>query len=82
MTDRGTYLKFKRKLDLVACVQSPQELANPYGILVVNPIKHPAIQVDLAHALVDYLISEEAQRLIQEYKIEGEQLFYPLRLEK
>ncbi len=80
LADRGTYLKFKDKIELVSLVQSPEELANPYGILVVNPAKHPAIKDALAQAFVDFLISPVTQRLIREFKIEGEQLFYPLHL--
>ncbi|MBI82596.1 MAG: tungsten ABC transporter substrate-binding protein [Planctomycetaceae bacterium] len=80
LADRGTYLKFKDKINLVPLVQSPEELANPYGILVVNPAKHPAIKGALAQKFVDFLISPATQRLIREYKIEGEQLFYPLHL--
>jgi tungstate transport system substrate-binding protein len=80
LADRGTYLKFKDKIELVSLVQSPEELANPYGILVVNPAKHPAIKDAFAQAFVDFLISPATQRLIREFKIEGEQLFYPLHL--
>jgi len=81
LSDRGTYLKFRDKISLVSLVQSPEELRNPYGALLVNPAKHPAIQADLAGAFVDFLISREAQLLIQGYQVDGEPLFYPLRLD-
>jgi len=81
LSDRGTYLKFRDKISLVSLVQSPEELRNPYGALLVNPAKHSAIQADLAGAFVDFLISREAQLLIQGYQVDGEPLFYPLRLE-
>ena len=80
LTDRGTYLKFADKISLVPLVQSPQELRNPYGALVVNPAIHSAIQVDPAHSFVDFLISPEGQFIIQNYQVNGEQLFYPLHL--
>ena len=81
LSDRGTYLKFRDKISLVSLVQSPEELRNPYGALLVNPAKHSAIQADLAGAFVDFLISREAQLLIQGYQVDGEPLFYPLRLD-
>ena len=80
LTDRGTYLKFKDKLSLVTLVQSPDELRNPYGVLVVDPAKHTANQSDLAQAFVDFLISRDAQLMIQNYRVNDEPLFYPLRL--
>jgi len=80
LTDRGTYLRFKNKIDLVPLVTGSHGLRNPYGIIVVNPTKHPAVRADLANALVDYLVSANVQKNIQSYQIEGESLFYPLRL--
>ena len=80
LADRGSYLNFRSKIGLVSLVQSPEELANPYGILVVDPAKHPAIQVDLAHAFVDFLISPRAQSIIRDYAVDGEPLFFPLHL--
>ena len=80
LADRGTFLKFSSKIGLVSLFRSPEELANPYGILVVNPDKDPAIQAKWADAFVDFLVSERAQRIIQAYTIEGEQLFYPMHL--
>jgi len=80
LSDRGTYLKFKNKIRLVPLVTSSESLRNPYGIMVVNPQKHSSIKGELAQSFVDFMISAEAQQLIRDYKIEGEQLFYPLRL--
>lgn len=80
LSDRGTYLKFKQKIRLVPLVTSSPNLRNPYGIMVVNPQKHPRIQNELAQTFVDYMISAAVQKMIGEYKIGGEQLFYPLRL--
>ena len=78
LADRGTYLKFRSKIGLVSLFRSPEELANPYGILVVNPAKDPAIQAEWADAFVDFLVSDRAQRIVQNFVIDGEQLFYPM----
>ncbi len=82
LSDRGTYLKFKKKIRLIPLVTSSESLRNPYGIMVVNPQKHPSIHSELAQTFVDFIISAAAQQLIRDYKIDGEQLFYPLRLPK
>lgn len=79
LTDRGTYLRFKAKIDLVPLVSgSPEafpELANPYGVMVVNPEKNKAVNAKLAGAFVDYLISDATQQQISEFEVEGEALF-------
>jgi len=80
LSDRGTYLKFKKTIRLVPLVTSSESLRNPYGIMVVNPRKHSGVNGELAQAFVDFMISAEAQQLIGDYKLNGEQLFYPLRL--
>ena len=77
LSDRGTYLKFKKKIGLVPLVPSSERLRNPYGIMVVNPQKHSSINVESAQAFVDFMISADAQQLIRDYRIDGEQLFYP-----
>lgn len=80
LTDRGTYLKLKPKIRLVPLITSSESLQNPYGIMVVNPEKNPSLNGLLAQAFVEFMISAEAQQLIRDYRIEGEQLFHPLRL--
>ena len=80
LTDRGTYLRYRKKLRLVPLVTSSATLRNPYGIMVVNPQKHPGINGQVAQAFVDFVISIEAQQLIRDYKIEGERPFHPLWL--
>jgi tungstate transport system substrate-binding protein len=82
LTDRGTYLSFRDKIDLVPLVKSTDELLNTYSVIVVNPSKHPRINDDLAQSFVDFLIAEPAQRLIGDHRIDGEPLFQPLRLPK
>ena len=80
LSDRGTYLRFRKKLRIVPLVTSSVGLRNVYGIMVVNPKKHPSINGSLSHKFVDFVVSVEAQKLIRDFKIEGEQLFCPLRL--
>ena len=79
-SDRGTYLKFKEKMGLVPLVRSSESLRNPYSIMVVSSRKHPRMNAALADAFVGFIISTEAQRLIGDYQIGGQQLFHPLRL--
>jgi len=80
LTDRGTYLKRSSTLDLAPRASQSEQLRNPYGIMVVDPKKHESIQGELANAFVDYIISREAQEMINAYQIDGESLFYSLRL--
>lgn len=81
LTDGGTYLKFREKIDLVPMLPDTEALANPYAILVVDPAKHERIREPLAQKLADYLISPAAQRIIGAYRIAGEPLFQPTRLD-
>ena len=80
LTDRGTYLRFRDKIDLVPLTAASPNMRNPYGILTVNPDLHPGVNHDLADRFVDFLIAPEAQRIIRDFRVAGEPLFYPLRL--
>ena len=81
MSDRGTYIKYKfgktPAVELEVLTEGGEDLANPYGIIPVNPAKHPHVQNDLAMQFVDWMISEKGQKMIEEYRLEGQQLFYP-----
>src|SRR5947207_2158068 len=77
LSDRGTWLSFKNKGDLVIAVEGDKRLFNQYGVMLVNPEKHPSVKKDLGQQLIDWLVSSEGQRAIADYKINGEQLFYP-----
>ena len=77
LTDRGTWLSFKNRGDLVISVEGDQRLFNQYGVMLVNPAKHPHIKKELGQAFVDWVVSPEGQTTITEYKIGGEQLFFP-----
>src|SRR5262245_10586117 len=77
LTDRGTWLSFKNRGELVISVEGDQRLFNQYGVILVNPAKHPHVKRDMGQAFVDWVISPEGQKTIAEYKIGGEQLFFP-----
>jgi len=77
LTDRGTWLSFKNRADLVISVAGDQRLFNQYGIILVNPAKHPHVKKDMGQAFVDWVISPAGQKAIADYKIGGEQLFFP-----
>ena len=77
LADRGTWLSFKNRGDLEIAVEGDKRLFNQYGVMLVNPEKHPSVKKDLGQQLIDWLVSAEGQKAIAEYKINGEQLFYP-----
>jgi tungstate transport system substrate-binding protein len=76
-TDRGTWLSFKNRGDLVIVVEGDNKLFNQYGVMLVNPAKHPHVKKDLGQAFVDWVTSAEGQTAIAGYRIEGQQLFFP-----
>jgi tungstate transport system substrate-binding protein len=77
LSDRGTWLNFKNKGDLAILVEGDRRMFNQYGVMLVNPEKHPNVKTELGQQFIDYLTSPEGQRDIANYKINGEQLFYP-----
>ena len=77
LADRGTWLAFKNRGDLAVLVQGDQRLFNQYGVMVVNPAKHPHVKKEMAQAFVDWIVSPAGQSTIAAYKIGGEQLFFP-----
>jgi tungstate transport system substrate-binding protein len=77
ISDRGTWISFKNKGDLVIAVEGDKRLFNQYGVMLVNPEKHPSVKKELGQAFIDWLISPEGQKAIADYKIDGQQLFYP-----
>lgn len=76
LADRGTYLAYHDKIDLQVMVAGDKRLFNPYGVMVVNPEKHPQVKYELALAFVAYLTSPEGQKLIADYRRNGEPLFF------
>ena len=81
LSDRGTWLSFKNRGDLEILVQGDKRLFNQYGVMLVNPGKHPHVKKDLGQQFIDWLVSPEGQKAIADYKISGEQLFYPNALD-
>jgi tungstate transport system substrate-binding protein len=77
LSDRGTWIHFKNKGDLQILVEGDKRLFNQYGVMLVNPVKHPDVKKDLGQQFIDWLVSPDGQQTIANYKIEGEQLFYP-----
>jgi tungstate transport system substrate-binding protein len=77
LADRGTWLSFKNRGDLVIAVEGDKRLFNQYGVILVNPAKHQNVKKDLGQQFIDWLVSPEGQKAIADYKINGEQLFYP-----
>ena len=77
LSDRGTWLNFKNRADLAVLVEGDTRLFNPYGVMVVNPARHPHVKAALAQAFADWLVSPAGQASITGYKIGGEQLFFP-----
>ena len=77
LADRGTWLNFKNRADLAVLVEGDTKLFNQYGVMVVNPAKHPHVKAQDAQKFVDWVVSPVGQQAIADYKIGGEQLFFP-----
>jgi len=77
LADRATWLEFKNRDELGVAVEGDKRLFNQYGVMLVNPKKHPAVKAQLGQQFINWLISPEGQNAIAGYKINGEQLFYP-----
>jgi tungstate transport system substrate-binding protein len=76
LADRGTWLSFKNRGDLVISVEGDKRLFNQYGVILVNPQKHAHVKKELGQQFIDWLTSPEGQKAIADFKINGEQLFY------
>jgi tungstate transport system substrate-binding protein len=77
LADRGTWISFKNRGDLDILVEGDRRLFNQYGVILVNPARHPQVKKDLGQAFIDWLVSPEGQKVIGDYRIDGLQLFYP-----
>jgi tungstate transport system substrate-binding protein len=77
LSDRGTWLSFRNRGDLVIAVEGDKRLFNQYGVILVNPAKIPSVKKELGQAFVDFVTSPEGQNIIANYKIDGQQLFFP-----
>ena len=77
LSDRGTWLNFKNRGDLDVVVEGDNKLFNQYGVILVNPEKHKHVKKELGQAFIDWLVSADGQKAIADYKINGQQLFFP-----
>jgi tungstate transport system substrate-binding protein len=79
LADRGTYLAYRSRLDLEVLVEGDPFLRNPYGAMIVNPARHPHVNVEAARKLLDYLTSKEGQQRIGAFRVDGQVLFHPAK---
>jgi tungstate transport system substrate-binding protein len=77
LSDRGTWISFKNRGDLDIVVEGDTRLFNQYGVMLVNPERFPHVKKELGQVFIDWLISNDGQRTIADYKIKGQQLFFP-----
>jgi len=77
LTDRATWISFKNRGDLASLVEGDKRLFNQYGVILTNPDRHPNVKKELGQRFIDWIVSREGQKAIAEYKIGGEQLFFP-----
>ncbi len=77
LADRATWIHFKNKADLQVVVEGDSRLRNQYGVMLVNPARHPTVNKVLGQRFIDYLISPAGQDDIAHYRIDGQQLFFP-----
>ncbi len=81
LSDRGTYIKYRYgkipPIELEVLVEGDKKLANPYGIIPVNPEKYPQVKYEMAMQFVQWITGQRGQKLIADYRLEGKQLFYP-----
>ncbi len=77
LADRGTWLSFKNRGELAILVEGDKRLFNQYGVIVVNPAKHPHVKLALAQQFADWVVSADGQAAIAAYKVGGEALFFP-----
>jgi tungstate transport system substrate-binding protein len=77
LADRGTWISFKNRGELTILVEGDKRLFNQYGVILVNPARHPHVKKALSQSFIDWIVSQEGQKAIADYKIGGLQLFFP-----
>ncbi len=77
MTDRATWISFKNKADFKIVVEGEARLFNQYGVILVNPERHPGVRARAGQSFIDWLLSTDGQNAIRDYKVDGQQLFFP-----
>jgi tungstate transport system substrate-binding protein len=77
IADRGTWLSFRNRSGLALLVEGDERMFNPYGVIVVNPARHPTVRASMAQVFADWLVSAQGQQRIGSYRIDGQPLFFP-----
>ena len=77
LTDRGTWISFGNKDGMEIAVEGDERLFNQYGVILVNPEKHPSVKAEAGQAFIDWLIGPEGQAAIAGFKLDGQELFFP-----
>ncbi|MCK7612954.1 extracellular solute-binding protein [Roseibium sp. CAU 1639] len=77
MTDRATWIAFGNKGDYQIAVQGDDKMFNQYGVILVNPEAHPHVKAEMGQEFIDWLLSKDGQKAIADYKVDGQQLFFP-----
>jgi tungstate transport system substrate-binding protein len=77
LADRGTWISFRNKDSLEIGVEGDRRLFNQYGVILVDPARHPSVKKELGQAFIDWIVSAEGQGAIRSYRIDGQQLFFP-----
>ena len=77
LTDRATWISFRNRQDFVIAVEGDEEMFNQYGVIPVDPARCPAVNAEAAQVFADWLVSAEGQAAIADYKLDGQQLFFP-----
>jgi tungstate transport system substrate-binding protein len=77
LSDRGTWLSFQNRRELKIVVEGDRRLFNQYGVMLVNPARHPNVKQDLGRSFIDWIVSSDGQAAIADYQINGQQLFFP-----
>jgi tungstate transport system substrate-binding protein len=77
LTDRASWAAFGNKGDLVIHTAGDERLENPYGVILVNPERHPNVKAELGQRFIDWLIGPQGQAAIASFEVDGEQLFFP-----
>ena len=78
LSDRATWVSFRNKDDFEVLVEGDPRLLNPYGVILVNPVRHPHVKAAEGRAFIDWLTGPDGQRAIAEFRVEGQQLFHPV----
>ncbi len=77
LTDRATWISFDNKADFEILVEGDDKLFNQYGVMLVNPQKCPSVKAELGQQFIDWLLGPDGQQAVADYKIDGQQLFFP-----